>query len=383
MKVIARTRPALPSKLGVFVACPLRYLLESERYTLQCIPLHPKTILGSAVHQLVNALKNREVGTSTAMIEQLENTFISAISSTQKVGSLSEWILKRHGASGLVSRHTLLEQIRYANSLTTPNVKKERNLPNNPEERKNCIPVGREQPLISTLFNMKGRADLIYQIAPDLLRIVDFKTGKVTDAPNQPKDHYLLQVAAYGMMVKEWAPGVHVELELAGISDNWAGFLDASLHERIAKILIKLNNTLPLNVSLYPQALAQSGKHCTTCISRCSCSVYREKLQQYSQQQRFDMIHFGYDFSGRLINFEENDDLITLRIQLDNGFTVKVFRIPTPLFPESERIVGRYLFMYGANRLGRGVEGKFPRNFYVIDTQNPNRSAFQFCLQWE
>ncbi|AJJ10089.1 PD-(D/E)XK nuclease superfamily protein [Yersinia rohdei] len=381
MNVITRTRPVLPSKLGVFVACPLRYLLESELHTLQCLPLHPRTILGSVVHRLVN--KKGARGTSTAMIGQLENTFISAINSTHRVGPLTEWILKRHGVAGLISRQTLLEQIRYANSLTTPSVEREKYFPDSPEKCENHIPVGREQPLTSVRFNMSGRADLIYQIAPDQLRIVDFKTGKVTDAPNQPKDHYLLQVAAYGMMVKEWAPRVHIELELAGILDTWTGFLDANLHERIAQILIKLNNTLPLNVSLYPQLLAQSGKHCTTCISRCSCSVYRERLQQYLQQHRFDPVHFGYDISGRLIDVKENDGLITLRVQLDNGFTVKVFRIPTQLLPKSERKVGRYLSMYGANRLGRSAGGNFPRNFYVIDTQNPNWSAFQFCLQWE
>ncbi|EKN6393076.1 PD-(D/E)XK nuclease family protein [Yersinia enterocolitica] len=383
MNIITRTRPALPSKLGVFVACPLRYLLESEQHTLQCLPLHPRTILGSVVHRLVNTLKKGPRGTSTSMIGQLENTFINAIGSTQRPGPLTEWVLKRHGIAGLISRKTLLEQIRYANSLIIPSVEREKYLPDSPEKRENRIPVGREQPLTSALLNMSGRADLIYQIASDQLRIVDFKTGKVTDAPNQPKDHYLLQVAAYGMMVKEWAPSVHIELELAGIFDNWTGFLDASLHERIAQILIKLNNTLPLNVPLYPQALAQSGKHCTTCISRCSCSVYRGKLQQHLQQHRFDPVHFGYDISGRLIDVDEDDGLITLRVQLDNGFTVKVFRIPTQLFPELERMVGRYLSMYGANRLGRSSEGNFPRNFYVIDTQNPNWSAFQFCLQWE
>lgn len=346
MNVITRTRPALPSKLGVFVACPLRYLLESEQHTLQCLPLHPRTILGSVVHRLANTLKKGTRDTSTSMIGQLENTFISAIGSSQRAGPIIEWVLQRYGIAGLISRKTLLEHIRHAKSLTAPSVEREKYLPASPEKRENRIPVGREQPLTSVLFNMNGRADLIYQITPEKLRVVDFKTGKVTDAPNQPKDHYLLQVAAYGMMVKEWAPGVHVELELAGIFDNWTGFLDASLHERITQILIKLNNTLPLNVSLYPQALAQSDKHCTTCISRCSCSVYQEKLQQYLQQHRFDPVHFGYDIRGRLIDVEEDDGLITLRVQLDNGFTVKVFRIPTQLFPESERMVGRYLSIW-------------------------------------
>ncbi|MBO1555111.1 PD-(D/E)XK nuclease family protein [Yersinia pseudotuberculosis] len=380
---LARTRPALPSKLGVFIACPARYLLESEPHTIQQVSLHPRTILGSVVHLLANTLQKDTGVTPASVIEQLENTFISALGNTQRAGPLTEWVLQRHGIAGLISRQALLEQVRYAKSIIMPVIERAKYLPDSPEKRENRIPVGREKSLTSSQFNMSGRADLIYQTNSGPIRVVDFKTGKVTDELNQPKDHYLLQIAAYGMMVKEQVPDIDVELELAGVSDSWTGSLDANLNDRVTHILIKLNNTLPFNEPLHAQALAQTGKHCVTCISRCSCPVYREKLQEYLQQHQFDSAYFGYDFFGQLLGIEVGDSLITLRVQLANGYTVKIFRIPAQLFPESERIVGRSLFIYGVNSLGRSSDGGFPRNFYVINTQDPKRSAFQFYLQWE
>lgn len=380
---LARTRPALPSKLGVFMACPARYLLESEPHTMQQVPLHPRTILGSAVHRLANTLQKDKDGTSASAIEQLEKSFISALSNTRRAGLITQWALQHHGVAGIITRQTLLEQVRYAKSLTVPVAEREKYLSDSLEKRQSRIPIGREQLLISSRFNMSGRADLIYQTDSGQLRVVDFKTGKVVDELNQPKDHYLLQIAAYGMIMKELVPDIDVELELAGISDRWMGVLDFNLNKRVTHILSSLDNTLPLNEPLYTSTLAQTGKHCITCISRCSCPIYQEKLQRHSQQHQFDSTHFGYDVIGSLISVEESDELITLRVKLDNGFAIKIFRIPTQLFPDSERIVGRYLSIYGANRLGESVGGKFPRNFYVIDTQDPKRSAFQFCLQWK
>lgn len=375
---LARTRPALPSKLGVFMACPARYLLESEPHKIQQVPLHPRTILGSAVHRLANTLQKDKDGT-----EQLEKSFISALGNTRLAGLVTQWVLQHHGVAGLITRQTLLEQVRYAKSLTVPVAEREKYLFGNPEKRQNRIPVGREQLLTSSRFNMSGRADLIYQTDSRKLRVVDYKTGKVTDDLNQPKDHYLLQIAAYGMILKELAPDIDIELELAGISERWMGVLDFNLNKRVTRILASLDNTLPLNEPLYTSTLAQTGKHCITCISRCSCTIYQEKLQRHLQQHQFDLTHFGYDVIGQLISVEEGDELITLRVKLDNGFAIKIFRIPTQFFPEPERIIGRYLSIYGANRLGESVSGKFPRNFHVIDTQDPKRSAFQFCLQWK
>lgn len=380
---LARTRPALPSKLGVFMACPARYLLESEPHTIQQVPLHPRTILGSAVHRLVNTLQKGIDGKPASVIEQLEKSFISALGNTRRAGFVTQWALQHHGVAGLITRQTLLEQVRYVKSLTVPVAEREKYLSDSLKKRQSRFPVGREQLLTSFRFNMSGRADFIYQTDSRTLRVVDYKTGKVTDDLNQPKDHYLLQIAAYGMMLKELAPDIDIELELAGISDRWMGVLDFNMNNRVAHILASLDNTLPLNESLYTSTLAQTGKHCITCISRCSCPVYQEKLERHLQQHQFDSTYFGYDVNGRLISIEEGDKLITLRVSLDNGFTIKVFRIPKQLFPESERIVGRYLTIYGANRLGESVAGRFPRNFYVIDTQDPKRSAFQFCLQWK
>ncbi|KHT34502.1 PD-(D/E)XK nuclease family protein [Pectobacterium carotovorum] len=380
---LTRTRPAIPSKLGVFIACPARYLLESEPHTTQQVSLHPRTILGSAVHWLANTLQKDLDGTPALFVELLESTFISALSNTKRAGPITEWVLQRYGISGIISRQILLEQVRYAKSITKPFVERGKYSPIRLEKREGIIPFGKEKLLTSSKFNIIGRADLIYQTDSGSIRVVDFKTGKVMDETNQPKDHYLLQIAAYGMMVKEQIPGVDIELELAGASDCWTGLLDAFLNDRLINVLNKLNNTLPLNKALYTEALIQTGKHCVTCISRCSCPLYRERLQQYLQQHQFCPEYFGSDILGRLVNVKAEGSLITLRVQLANGYIVKIFRIPAGFIPDPERSVGRFISMYGMNRLGLCAEGRFPRNYYVIDSQDPKQSAFQFFLRLE
>lgn len=378
---LARTGPIIPSKLGVFIDCPARYLLESEQNSLQRLPLHPRTILGSVVHRLANIIQKNRENSSFSIIRQLENDFVKALTNTQRIGPLTAWIQGHYGIAGFVSRQTLLEQIRYAKSLTRPVSELTTYSAASAEKREHRVPVGREQLLTSAFFNMSGRADLIYQKDTGKLRIVDYKTGKVTDEQNQPIEKYLLQIAAYGVILKEMAPDRDVELELAGIHDNWAGPLDAYLKERITQILVKLNNTLPLNVAFSSHNIAQPGRHCVLCNSRCSCPVYLEKLQHRMQQHQFDYNLFGNDICGRLISIEGDNHLSILKLQLANSYIVKVFRIPTQIIPKQAIVAGSYLKLYGLRILGEKKEGQFPRNFYVVDGQDPKRSAFQFLLQ--
>jgi hypothetical protein len=42
---VERTKPANPSKLGVFLACKLRYFFETERPVLKILGDHPSALL--------------------------------------------------------------------------------------------------------------------------------------------------------------------------------------------------------------------------------------------------------------------------------------------------------------------------------------------------
>lgn len=382
LMTLERTRPALPSKLGVFITCPMRYLLESEQHSFRCLPLPPQAALGSAVHKLANTLQKSGENNPESIIQRLENDFVATLIKTQQ-GALALWVWERYGIAGLVSRQALIKYIRYAKSLVTPVAERVGHLSDMIKMRGSIIPVGREKLLKSTFFDMQGRADLIYRKETGEIRVVDFKTGKVRDEKKQPKEEYLLQIAAYGMMVKELAPDVNIELELSGIGGSWTGVLDNSLQEFVNRVLDSFNEILPRNTSFSALNIARPGRHCIQCAGRCSCPIYSRNLCHFMQQSCPDDRHLSIDIHGRLLEVDMDNNFTTLQLLLPDGYMAKVFHIPTRFIPESNEMIGSDVTLYGLHVFGDSSENRIPRNFYVVDTQEPRRSAFQFFLQWK
>lgn len=380
LMTLERTRPALPSKLGVFITCPMRYLLESEQHSFRCLPLPPQAALGSAVHKLANTLQKSGENNPESIIQRLENDFVATLIKTQQ-GALALWVWERYGIAGLVSRQALIKYIRYAKSLVTPVAERVGHLPDMIKMRGSIIPVGREKLLKSTFFDMQGRADLIYRKETGEIRVVDFKTGEVRDEKKQPKEEYLLQIAAYGMMVKELAPDINIELELSGIGGSWTSVLDNSLQEFVNRVLNSFNEILPRNTSFSALNIARPGRHCIQCAGRCSCPIYSRNLCHFMQQSCPDDL--SIDIHGRLLEVEMDNNFTTLQLLLPDGYMAKVFHIPTRFIPESNEMIGSDVTLYGLHVFGDSSENKIPRNFYVVDTQEPRRSAFQFFLQWK
>jgi len=374
---LSRTRPVLPSLLGYFAVCPAKYLLESEAHSYARLPLHPGVILGQVIHQRVNSLTHREAAFGNYTLRQLENDFMAALTANRRSGAASSWIYARYGIAGLMSRQTLVNQIRYVRSLLPPVFVK------GLSAYKKTLPVGREVILTSGDFDMHGRADLIYQERPDRLNIVDLKTGKVRDEQNQPKEINLLQVVAYGIMVKEQVPDMDIGLVLTGSSDSWEGTLNTDLIERVTTIIKNINRLLPRNIPLSVRELARPGTCCSGCSYRCSCPAWTEKLRKQMQASLSDYKHGGIDISGKLLEVESDDHLLTLKILLSDNAVVKVFRVPSCTIPKPMEIIGKKITLYGLNTFSEALTESFPRNFYVINMQDTRRSAFQFHWQSE
>lgn len=374
---LTRTRPAMPSLLGDFAICPAKYLLESESHSYKRLPLHPKVILGSIVHHLADSAQQRKMDVDSLSVKQLENSFSAALTTNQRIGPVTSWIHERYGITGLVSRQTIVTQIRYARSLVSPA------LMGAISRYEKELPVGRELILTSDHFDLQGRADLIYQDQPDRLKIVDFKTGKVNDEKNQPKDTYLLQIAAYGIMVKELVPEMKIRLEITGIGDSWAGSLDNYLVELVTNIIGNLNDILPRDTPLLVSKLARTGSHCTNCSCRCSCPAYTEVLRSHTPQPNIDYQQIGMDIYGQLLEMEGDNHLVTIKVVQPNNHIVKIFRIPSKIIPDPKKMIGRNITLYGLKVLDNTLIGNSPLNFLVINTQDTKKSAFNFHLQLE
>lgn len=368
---IARTRPANPSRLGTFLACPLRYLLETERSGMDRVGDHPAAFFGTAVHQAAELLRRQDHAEPSDCVEVLEKCLARLLSNSRRTGQLISWMLARYGKNGLLSRAQFLSQAGFAKSLAERFPAARGSAPVRMGTQAGLIPVGRERRLASAVLDVAGRADAIYWAGSRHLRIVDFKTGSIRDSDGNPNRSYLMQVAAYGVIAKQLDPKVSISLELLGISDSWAGSLDAALIRAVAQLLDDFRNALPLGVAVSPASIARSGEHCSQCSYRPSCQLYSEHVEE---RMAVDHMSRGFDLVGDLLDLKWEGDFAAMRLRLANGRTVRISRIPGLLLQD---ITGARLAVYGLRALEVCKAGSTPQNFSVIDIQRPRNSAFQ------
>ena len=108
---VERTKPANPSKLGVFLACRLRYVFETERPVLKRIGDHPSALMGTAVHDAAEVLRRTlpvEASSSVSVLEQCIGRLVSHDSSSRQ---LIAWVLGRYGKNALLPREALHESV--------------------------------------------------------------------------------------------------------------------------------------------------------------------------------------------------------------------------------------------------------------------------------
>ena len=380
ISAVTRIRPAMPSKLATFLACPLQYALETEPHGLEAIKYHPAVFLGTAVHDAAELLREKEHVAPGDWVQMLEARIRHLVRESANAGPLTQWVLDRYGITGLVSRSQLLTHAGFARTLAERFPSQKGFSTRRSGDDTSFIAVGREKQIASSILDISGRADAIYWVKPGRLRIVDFKTGKVTNDQGNPKENYLLQVAAYGRVAKELDPAADIELELLGSSDSWTGSLDAALIAMVNGVLQKLRITLPLGMPLAAKTLSRRGPHCARCSYRSSCEEYREHLEELMAKSAFDYECFGIDLVGELLEIRSESEFSVLRIHLKNGRTARISRIPTQLIPQS-CVIGRKITAYGLTLLEPRRPNAFPCNFSVIDIQTPRNSSFQFAIK--
>lgn len=375
---VERTKPASPSKLGVFVECRLRYVFETERPALKRIGDHPSALMGTAVHDAAEVLRRKlpvEASSSVSVLEQCIGRLVSHNSSSRQ---LIAWVLGRYGKNALLPRAQFISHAGFAWTLAQrlPRrcIEGAGGLTNNLRGR---IPVGRERRLASATLDIAGRVDEIYWAANTQVRIVDFKTGSIRDSEGHPKLSYVLQLAAYGLAVREIDPSVDITLELLGKGDQWIGTLDSTRAQAVSHLLGNLRTALPRGKSMPAAGLACIGEQCAPCAYRPSCPAYREKLEL---EGVIDHGFYGFDVCGACIGVAEENGLYTMRLALRQGFAARISCVPTILLPEDKSIQGGHAAAFGVRSLEPTRSGSIPQNFAVVDVQHPRNSAFQVCL---
>ena len=139
---------------------------------------------------------------------------------------------------------------------------------NSPSDRRR----GSEVPLFSASLRLRGSADLITQ-SNEIVQIVDYKTGRLTDAEGEIRHTYRLQLLAYALMVLEQEPKAKITLALDNGSRMQVDFDDDDLDDARREI-DRMVAALPVGADVAAANLAEPGPDCVACSIRPSCPAY-------------------------------------------------------------------------------------------------------------
>ena len=348
---VERTKPANPSKLGIFLACRLRYVFETERPVSKRIGDHPTALLGTAVHHAAELLRRKlpvAPSDSVAVLEQCIGRLLANASLSMQ---LVAWMLSRYGKNALLPRAQFISQAGFAWALAQRLPPRRVEGTDGPRYKTGRIPIGLERRLASAALDIAGRADEIYWAANGHIRIVDFKTGSIRDDGGSAKRNYVLQLAAYGLAVRELDPSVDITLELLGKADRWIEPLDASNAQPALQLLADLRSALPRGRAIPASGLACVGEHCGPCAYRPSCPSYREYLER---ENVIDHGFYGFDICGTLTGIAEENGFRAMRLSLPQGFDTSACDVDTDglhyakLFGDTILVPGTIMRVYVA-----------------------------------
>jgi hypothetical protein len=376
---VERTKPLNPSKLGIFLGCHLRYLYETERPATLVVGENPSALIGTATHSAAVLIRSRLPISQTESLWIFEQCIGRLLAHADQPRQLIGWMLRKFGKNSLIPRAKFMSQVGFAWALA------QRHPPLRTSDafavplQTVKIPVGLERRLASAKLDMAGRADEIYWMSVGHIRIVDFKTGSIREGDGCPKRNHVLQLAAYGLAVREIDPNVAITLELRGNSDRWIGTLDEPTANDARQLLAELKRVLPRGEAISVAGLSCIGAHCGQCAYRPSCPSYREHLERESM---IDHGYNGFDISGSLITLTEENDFHAIRLLLAKGFPVRISSIPAILLPKVAHTLGAKVACFGIRSLGSSRLGALSQNFSVVDIQQPRNSAFQSCFHF-
>jgi CRISPR/Cas system-associated exonuclease Cas4 (RecB family) len=132
----------------------------------------------------------------------------------------------------------------------------------------------------SEALGLSGRVDRMELRLPNTVVITDVKTGEVKDSNGKVLNDYVMQMAAYELLVNEVWPNANIELVLDA-SNQYQ--VDLSTAERAAckRRVAQLRESLGKRAKTVVAAteVQKAGKHCLDCPIRHVCSTYRKVLE--------------------------------------------------------------------------------------------------------
>lgn len=358
--------------------CPLRYIFETEGTRAERTPSGLMALRGIAAHRVIEEFANRPFPD----IRELRQAFYGVAAQAaeaQDANPLIRTAFQHSGLSGLFSAEQLASACQFIRKALVRR-QEAATAPGGPTAAL-AQPVrpsvfGAERKLSCPALDMEGRADLIYRDSGGAVHVADFKTGNVLADGGQPKPGYLLQIAAYGVLVKEMLGTDEIALELAGPASGWCGTLSGELEAMVREAVADLRARLPKLQPLQAGGLAAPGAWCQSCASRPSCPAYMQALEDGPAKQEFLS---PFDVAGRVTDCAEADGFTRLRVRTQGGKHISLSGIPSALYPWLKPGMNIQGFSLGSfDVLSRAA---FPANFFVFRPDNPKASAFSSLLK--
>lgn len=370
MTLLKRTQPFRPSKIGLFSDCPLRYIFETERPEPGGLLPGPQVYLGIAFHNAIEYFWGQTAVKGTSVRDWIRSEFGRRLIAEDR--GLCQWLYERDGIDALIAPSLVSDAARLAQQQVALSEYLSPKGGMSYTEKGQAI-FGVERRMFSEKFDLAGRTDLV-EMDGDRVCVVDFKLGLSLDESGEPKHEYLLQLAAYALIVKEVLGDVGVSLELRSPKKTFRREFDQMLKTKILDTLKDMQRMLPREILLDQAALARKGAHCLSCGYRPICSNYQTRLLN-SQAIDADFVS-PLDVSGTVISVTLDGDLASVLLKAEPDLRrVNIAGIPREMIVDGLKPGDDWTaFSLGTPEV-RG-KGNYIANFHLLDLVNPRQSAF-------
>jgi CRISPR/Cas system-associated exonuclease Cas4 (RecB family) len=367
---LKRTQPLRPSKIGLFNSCPLRYIFETERPEPRGLLPGPQVYLGIAFHTAIEHFWGQPTAKGVDIREWIRAEFVRKVMAHDK--GLCQWLLRRETIDAVISPSLVTDSARLAQKQVAASQQAKTVGTSYFAEKSEGI-FGVERRLLSEVLDIDGRADLVERDGP-VVCVVDFKLGLQLTESGEPKPEYLLQLAAYALIVKEQLEGVEVILELRSPKKTSRHLFDSVLEANVLRTVKDMQTTLPRNTILDATSIARKGDHCLTCGYRSMCVNYLSRL---STSPTIDSDYISpLDICGKVISTSSDTSTFSLVLSAQpDSRRVKISDIPLEMAVR-QLSPGEEVAIFSLATPEVQGKGNYIANFHVWDRTNPRQSAF-------
>ena len=371
-----RTKPISPSKLGIFAACPLSYLLETEKPVGGGLSSTPIALRGTISHKLIERFTGNPLPTPQELLDAFQILLTEALAKAD-ASALLRLAFQARGSAGVLSSAQVISACGFVMKILKSQPQSPRDTFLSPVGRETANFIGPEKKFEDEALDLAGYIDLTYVDTEGEIHVVDYKTGRVLAEDGGPRSEYLTQIAAYGLLVKRKLSLSTIFLNLTGSNSVWEGELNPDLEATVLQLVNGVHRVFPRGEEINPRQLAISGGHCQSCNFRPSCDVYIDFLRtsHYGDERRS-----LNDVSGQIVEIKPSGRLATLRLSTISG-NISIAGVPTDLMQGVS--LGKLVDAYGLGYFDDLTRARFPANFFVYREDNPSASAFGARLKFD